>query len=534
VNSKVTQTTHLSPDTDRTGALDMATGATGPVMRAISRRRSHRQQWAGFEIIAMLILDTWLVRIAFDLAYDVRFNLIPQNTFLNTILNYIHTNLAENASHAKGGIGIPPPSSFELLRISIMIGLVAIFALKGLYKIRLTGTWFRQVVTIASSATIGLAVLITYFFVFQPPSSSRLIVPFVWAIAIVLLSGGRLIVSVTMGLLYRLGLGETRLLVVGSGRLGKMIMQHIAASPNLGYSIVGFLHDMTESPSDFGRFKMLGTLEDLSLVIRSLHVDEVIIALPSNMHEQSIKSVKLCEKLGASFKLVPDLYELSLSRIDMETIEGIPLIGIKQVSLNTVQRLITRAVDIVISTLIIVLGSPLWLFIALAIRLSSPGEIIYTQTRIGKNGHPFKIYKFRSMYKNAEHILAALWSHNEAQGPIFKMKDDPRTTTIGKFLRRTSLDEIPNLLSVLKGDMSLVGPRPPLPSEVAQYEEWQKGRLAIKPGMTGLWQVRGRSKLSFDEGVLMDLYYIENWSLRLYFMILFRTIPAVLFSRGAY
>src|SRR2546430_3158792 len=157
----------------------MAMGATGPVMRAISRRRSHRQQWAVFEIIAMLILDTWLVRIAFDLAYDVRFNLIPQNTFLNTILNYIHTNLAENASHAKGGIGIPPPGNFELLRISITIGLVAIFALKGLYKIRLTGTWFRQVVTIASSATIGLAVLITYFFVFQPPSSSRLIVPFV-------------------------------------------------------------------------------------------------------------------------------------------------------------------------------------------------------------------------------------------------------------------------------------------------------------------------------------------------------------------
>ena len=512
----------------------MAMGATGPVMRAISRRRSHRQQWAVFEIIAMLILDTWLVSIAFDLAYDVRFNLIPQNTFLNTILNYIHTNLAENASHAKGGIGIPPPGNFELLRISITIGLVAIFALKGLYKIRLTGTWFRQVVTIASSATIGLAVLITYFFVFQPPSSSRLIVPFVWAIAIVLLSGGRLIVSVTMGLLYRLGLGETRLLVVGSGRLGKMIMQHIAASPNLGYSIVGFLHDMTEPPSDFGRFKMLGTLEDLSLVIRSLHVDEVIIALPSNMHEQSIKSVKLCEKLGASFKLAPDLYELSLSRIDMETIEGIPLIGIKQVSLNTVQGLITRVVDIVISTLIIVLGSPLWLFIALAIRLSSPGEIIYTQTRIGKNGHPFKIYKFRSMYKNADQVLAALMAHNEAQGPLFKMKDDPRITGVGKFLRRTSFDEIPQLINVIRGEMSLVGPRPPLPQEVAQYEEWQKGRLAIKPGLTGLWQVRGRSDISFDEGVMLDLYYIENWSLRLYFQILFRTIPAVLFSRGAY
>jgi len=337
-----------------------------------------------------------------------------------------------------------------------------------------------------------------------------------------------------MGMLYRLGLGETRLLVVGSGRLGKIIMQHIAANPNLGYSIVGFLHDMNEPPSDFGRFKMLGTLEDLGLVIRSMQVDEVIIALPSHLHEQSIRSVRLCERFGASFKLVPDLYELSLSRIDMETVEGIPLLAIKQVSLNSFQRLITRLVDISLSVLIIILGSPLWLCIALVIRLSSSGEVIYKQTRIGWNGRPFKVYKFRSMYKNADHVLAALWTKNEAQGPLFKMKEDPRITPIGKFLRRTSFDEFPQLINVIKGDMSLVGPRPPLPHEVAQYEEWQKGRLAIKPGMTGLWQVRGRSDISFDEGVLMDLYYIENWSLRLYFQILLRTIPAVLFSRGAY
>ena len=130
--------------------------------------------------------------------------------------------------------------------------------------------------------------------------------------------------------------------------------------------------------------------------------------------------------------------------------------------------------------------------------------------------------------------MTALWMQNEAQGPLFKMRDDPRITPVGKFLRRTSLDEFPQIINVVRGEMSLVGPRPPLPSEVALYEEWQKGRLAIKPGMTGLWQVRGRSNLSFDEGVLMDLYYIENWSLRLYFLILFRTLPAVLFNRGAY
>ncbi len=225
-----------------------------------------------------------------------------------------------------------------------------------------------------------------------------------------------------MALLYRLGLGETRLLVVGSGRLGKMIMQHIAASPNLGYSIVGFLHDMSEPPSDFGRFKMLGSIDDLGLVIRSMQVDEVIIALPSNMHHQAIRSVRMCERLGASFKLIPDLYEVSLSRINMEAIEGIPLLNIKQASLNTVGRLITRLVDVTGSILFLILSSPLWLCLALAIRLTSPGPVIYKQVRIGLNGKPFLIYKFRSMYKDADQRLAALLNSNEAQGPLFKMK----------------------------------------------------------------------------------------------------------------
>jgi len=231
---------------------------------------------------------------------------------------------------------------------------------------------------------------------------------------------------------------------------------------------------------------------------------------------------------------VPDLYELSLSRIDMEAIEGIPLIGIKQVSINSLQGFVTRVVDFMVSLLILIIGFPLWLCIALGIVISSPGGILYKQTRIGFAGRPFKVYKFRSMYKDADARLPELTVLNEAQGPLFKIKDDPRVTLIGRFLRHTSFDEIPQLFNVLNGEMSLVGPRPALPSEVAQYDELQRGRLAVKPGMTGLWQVRGRSDISFDEGVLMDLYYIENWSLRLYFQTLIRTIPVVIFGRGAY
>ncbi|MEO6889351.1 MAG: sugar transferase [Ktedonobacteraceae bacterium] len=529
-SSEVTQKIQtIASAGERTGAPDMpgVGGATGPITRAISLRRSHRRQWRIFECIAMMILDIALVNASFQLAYDLRYQVLFKNPLLDAIRRYLTDNSPPRASFTK-------IDQLLALEAGIVIGLIAIFAVRGLYKIRLTGTWFRQAWTIASSATIGLAFLITYYFVFQPTASSRLLVPFVWAVSIVVLCTGRLIVSIAMGMLYRLGLGETRLLVVGSGRLGKMIMQHIAANPALGYSVVGFLHDMENPPGDFGRFKMLGTLEDLNQVIRSMQVDEVIIALPSHLHQQVIRTVRLCERFGASFKLAPDLYELSLSRIDMEAVEGIPLIGIKQVSLNSWQRAITRLVDIVVASLTIIIGSPVWLCIAAAIRLNSPGAVIYRQTRIGLEGRPFKVYKFRSMYRNADQVLAALMAKNEAQGPLFKMRSDPRITPVGRFLRRTSIDEVPQLINVIRGEMSLVGPRPALSHEVAQYEEWQRGRLAIKPGMTGLWQVRGRSDLSFDEGVLMDLYYIENWSMHLYFQILLRTVPAVLFSRGAY
>jgi exopolysaccharide biosynthesis polyprenyl glycosylphosphotransferase len=540
-SSKLSQITENKSNFDhasqagQVGTTGMTSGATGPITKAISARRSHRRQWRIFECIAMIILDAILVVVSFRLAYHLRYEVFFNNQLLATFRYNLHG--IENSTHTTTKItpdALTPFNYFQSLEIGIVVGLLLIFALRGLYNIRLTGTWFRQVWTIVSSTTLGVAFLITYYFIIQPISNSRLLVPFVWATAILILCFARLIVSSIMGILYRLGLGETRLLVVGSGRLGKMIMQHIVANPNLGYNIVGFLHDMNEPPSDFGRFKMLGTLDDLGMVIRSMQIDEVIIALPSHLHQQSIRSVRLCERLGTSFKLVPDLYELSLSRIDMEAIEGIPLIGIKQVSINSMQQIVTRIADMIIAFLILIIGLPIWLCIALAIRLSSSGPIFYKQTRIGLNGRPFKVYKFRSMYKNADARLADLMPHNEVQGPLFKIKDDPRITPVGKFLRHISFDEIPQLFNVIKGEMSLVGPRPPLPHEVALYEEWQKGRLAIKPGMTGLWQVRGRSNISFDEGVLMDLYYIENWSLRLYFQILLRTIPAVLFRRGAY
>ncbi|HEY3993190.1 MAG TPA: exopolysaccharide biosynthesis polyprenyl glycosylphosphotransferase, partial [Ktedonobacteraceae bacterium] len=447
-------------------------GTTGQITKVISARRSTLRQWRIFEVSLAFIVDALSIYVAYQVAHYLRYNLL----FGSDLIERFRSNMD----------GIPKdlpttPSSVLSLEIGIIVGAMLIFILRGMYSLRLSGNLLLQMRQIATSLTLGLALLVTYFFVFQPPSSSRLLVPFVWVCAIVILCLGRMVLSLLMGLLHSLGLGERRLLVVGSGRLGKMIMQHIAASPNLGYSIVGFLHDTHESSGDFGRFRMLGTLDDLALVIRTFQVDEVIIALPSELHQQTIRSVRLCERLGASFMLVPELYELSLSRIDMVAIEGIPLLGIKQKQINRVQRAVMRVTDIVGAALVLALGSPIWLCFALLIKLTSPGEVVFSQPRVGAGGRLFKCYKFRSMYKNAEQMQAALLAQNEAQGPIFKMKDDPRVTNIGKFLRRTSLDEIPQLFNVINGDMSLVGPRPPLPKEVAQYEEWQKGRLAVKP-----------------------------------------------------
>lgn len=537
-NNKTAQA--FKPHTEITE--DMMAGATGPITRVISERRSHRRHWRIAEHVFMILFDMVLIILACYLAYWLRFYYLANNN----LLNILREEILGRGNSFPGKI--PQFRSFWSIWVIVVIGLILIFTSRRLYRIRLTGNWFRQVWAIFSSVTIGTAFAISCLF-FTSTSvqhshnalfdsslapNSRLLVPFIWASTIAVLCLGRLLVSGVMGMLYRMGLGETRVLVVGSGRVGKMVMQCLAANPDLGYSVVGFLHDLTEPPGDFGRFKMLGTINDISMAIRSMQVDEVIIALPPEMNKYAVQSVKLCEHLGASFKLAPDMYELNLSRIDMENIEGIPLLGIRQPSLNTPQRIITRLIDISISLLGLIIGSPLYALIALAVKFSSPGAIIYKQERVGLDGKHFFMFKFRSMYSDADQRLAQLLSFNEAQGPIFKMKSDPRRTPVGSVLRRTSLDELPQLFNILKGEMSLVGPRPPLPSEVAQYEEWQKVRLAIKPGLTGLWQVRGRSNISFEEGVLMDIYYIENWSLRLYIQTLLRTIPAVLFSRGAY
>jgi exopolysaccharide biosynthesis polyprenyl glycosylphosphotransferase len=233
-------------------------------------------------------------------------------------------------------------------------------------------------------------------------------------------------------------------------------------------------------------------------------------------------------------KVVPDLYEMTLNRVAVDDINGIPLIGVREVTISGWNFAIKRAIDIILCFIASIILAPIFLLIAIAIKVDSAGPVFFKQVRIGRGGKPFVCYKFRSMREGADRELDKLADLNEATGPLFKIKNDPRLTRMGRFFRRTSLDEFPQIINVLRGEMSLVGPRPPLPREVAQYEDWHKKRLEVAPGMSGLWQVSGRSLLTFDEMVMLDLFYIENWSLTLDLKIMLRTVPSVLLADGAF
>lgn len=395
--------------------------------------------------------------------------------------------------------------------------------------------WLDQIYRIINATAKSTVVMLAVTFVLQPLEYSRLLLIEAGIIAVVLLGGARAIQNTVIARLHRRGVGALRAIIVGAGEVGRTIMRTVVARPGLGYRIVGFVDDNPEKgDSNIGRFEGLGPIENLPKLIEEHDVDEVIITLPWMYHRKIMAVVRACQQRNVNVHIVPDLFQMSLSRVDVDDLGGVPLVGVREVGFGQQVRTIKRAIDIVGGAVCLTLGAPLLGLIAVAIRLDSPGPVIFRQTRVGANGRRFQIYKFRSMVEGAEEELDDLRDLNEVDGPVFKMRDDPRVTRVGRFLRRTSLDELPQFWNVLRGDMSLVGPRPPLPSEIDEYAEWHKKRLEVRPGVTGLWQVSGRSLLSFDEQALLDIYYIENWSLWLDFQILLRTIPQVLFASGAY
>jgi exopolysaccharide biosynthesis polyprenyl glycosylphosphotransferase len=279
----------------------------------------------------------------------------------------------------------------------------------------------------------------------------------------------------------------------------------------------------------------LGEVEDIEAVVANQDVDEVVIAIPSSQQEQILSIIEHCRQEGVAFKVVPDLVQLSLDRVDLGNLAGLPLIGMKEPAITGWNYMLKRVLDIVVALIVLTIFSLPMAIIALLIKRDSEGPVIFRQERVGRDGKSFTITKFRCMVNDAEAQRAALMEQSQGIDlRLFKMENDPRVTSTGRWLRRWSLDELPQFWQVLTGEMSVVGPRPQLVEEVERYEEWHRQRLHATPGLTGLWQINGRSDLSFDEMVRLDLFYAEHWSLWLDIKVMLRTVPAVVRGSGAY
>lgn len=426
-----------------------------------------------------------------------------------------------------------PHDRYLPLQVALSLTFACILGLRGLYRLPRAASAFDDLSTIFTASGLSVMLLFAGSTFVRYPAESRLTLIFAWGLMTVLVVVGRAMCLWLLGVLHQRGIGVARTLVVGDSTVGRMIMQALAARPHLGFEVAGFLS--TTGDADFGRFRRLGTPDEIERVIHQERIAQVVIALPSASHEAIMRIVTHCRSDGVQFRLVPDLYEVSLGRLDIDTVNGIPLMGMKNHAILGMNFITKRVIDVAVSLTILVLSA--WFFVPLALliwfedRGASP---MYGQIRVGRGGREFKMHKFRSMRPGADKQLTDLLAYNEADGPIFKMRDDPRRTRVGTFMRRWSIDELPQLWNVVTGEMSLVGPRPATPREVALYEDWQLHRLETLPGITGLWQVSGRSELGFAEQVLMDIMYIENWSLGLDLRILLRTVPAVLSGKGAF
>jgi exopolysaccharide biosynthesis polyprenyl glycosylphosphotransferase len=324
-----------------------------------------------------------------------------------------------------------------------------------------------------------------------------------------------------------------RCIVLGNRADAERTANKLAGSPGVKAVVIGrvALHadDQHHSPRDS---RTLGDVRSLVRVITEHRIERVIIASDSHDQEEILHAIRLVNALGVKVSVLPRLLEVVGSSSTFDDVDGITLLGLRRYGLSKSSEFLKRLMDITVAAVCIALLAPLLALLALAVKFDSPGPVFFRQPRIGRRGERFDMMKFRSMVRNADQIKGHLLGRNEAQGGLFKIRNDPRMTCVGRILRRSSLDELPQLLNVLRGDMSLVGPRPLVPDEDALIEGWGRRRLAVKPGMTGLWQIFGSSRIPMNEMVKIDYVYGANWSIWLDLKILLRTVPYVLHRRG--
>jgi exopolysaccharide biosynthesis polyprenyl glycosylphosphotransferase len=320
--------------------------------------------------------------------------------------------------------------------------------------------------------------------------------------------------------------------------VGQLTARKLLAHHEYGINLVGFVDsEPKERRSDLGHLTLLGPPEELPEMIKLLDVERVIIAFSNDSHEETLDLIRSITDLDVQIDIVPRLFEVLGANVGIHTVEGVPLISLPPLRLSRSSRLLKRAMDVVIAALALVVLTPLFVVVALAIKVTSRGPVFFRQIRMGEGDKTFRIFKFRTMSADAEsqkQNVAYLNMHARGDSRMFKIPNDPRVTRVGSFLRRSSLDELPQLLNVLKGEMSLVGPRPLILDEDQHVEDWARKRLSLRPGITGLWQVLGRSDIPFEEMTKLDYLYVTNWSLGEDLRLIFLTLPALARSRAAY
>jgi len=333
------------------------------------------------------------------------------------------------------------------------------------------------------------------------------------------------------------GLNYRTLLIVGTGRRATDLARMIEEHKYWGYKILGFVSDGHHLSNGWARYRVFGSVPDLKRVLENWKltdpIDEIVFAVTRKKLDEMKQIFLMCEELGIRTRVAMNFFQNRVARIEIEELDGIPFLTFTTTPSNETQLALKRLLDIGVALGILTLAAPVVALVALLIKFTSPGSVFFKQKRIGLNGRMFTLYKFRTMIEDAHERRGEVEHLNEMTGPVFKMKSDPRVTPVGRVLRKFSFDELPQLWNVLRGDMSLVGPRPPIPEEVASYHRWHRRRLSMKPGLTCLWQISGRNNVDFDRWMQLDLQYIDNWSPSLDLKILLRTIPAVLSGRGA-